>query len=99
LLEVQLSTMLLPVAVAPKEIVPVETAELEEEDTTELDGLLDEATEGTELDDLLDGAIELDGLLEEATEGTELDEGVTLEELLPLQAAAVSCALFLPTPA
>lgn len=87
--------MLLPVAVAPREIVPLDTAELEEEDTTELDGLLDEATEGTELDE---GA-ELDGLLDEATEGTELDEGTTLEELPPLQADAVNCALFLPTPA
>ena len=87
--------MLLPVAVAPSEIVPVETAELEEA----LDGLLEEATEATELDDLLDGATELDGLLDEATEGTELDEGTTLEELEPPQIAAVNCALFLPTPA
>ncbi len=85
--------MLLPVAVAPREIEPVAAAELEDllDDTTtaELDDLLDEATEGTELDLGTDEGAELDVV------GT--DEGALDDP--PPQIAAVSCALFLPTPA
>lgn len=77
--EVQLSTILLPVAVAPREIDPVAAAEL--------DDLLDEATEGAELDLGTD-------------EGAELDAGTEEGALdAPPQIAAVNCALFLPTPA
>jgi hypothetical protein len=54
-----------------------------------------EETATTELEDLLDEttATELDDLLDGASDET------TLEELVPPQAAAVNCALFLPTPA
>lgn len=82
--------MLLPVAVAPSEIEPVAATELDDllDDTaTELEDLLDEATEGTELDLGTD-------------EGAELDAGTDDAALdAPPQIAAVSCALFLPTPA
>ena len=90
LLELQLSTMLLLVAVAPRAMVPV---------ATELElALLDEGT----LDDTTD---ELDDLLEETTEledATELagllDEELATELLLPPHAEAVRVAPFLPTP-
>lgn len=77
--------MLFPVAVAFNEIFPFDTAELED--------LLEETA--TELEDRLEETTaELDDLLEDTT-GVEL----ATDELLPLQAAAVNCALFLPTPA
>lgn len=85
--------MLLPVAVAPREIDPLAATELEDllDDTTaaELDDLLDE-TAGTELEDLLDD-----------TAGTEdrLEETGAVELVAPPHTAAVNCALFLPTPA
>lgn len=92
LLEVQLSTMLLLVAVAPSEIVPVDAAELEL--ALELDGLLDDTTE--ELEDLLEDTTEL----EDATElDGLLDEELAIELLVPPQAEAVRVAPFLPTPA
>ena len=73
--------MLLLVAVAPSEIEPVAA--------TELDDLLDGATElTTELDERLDGAAEELGT----------DDGAT-DEVVPPHADAVNCALFLPTPA
>lgn len=85
--------MLLPVAVAPREIEPVAATELDDllDDTTatELEDLLDEATDGAELDLGTDERAEL-------AAGT--DEGATDELVLP-QADAVNCALFLPTPA
>lgn len=93
----------MPVAVAPREMVPLAAAELEDR--------LDD-TGATELDDLLDdtGATELDDLLDEATDGAELDrgtdEGAALDAGIdegaldaPPQIATVNCALFLPTPA
>ena len=64
---------------------------LEEATTAELDERLEE-TAATELDERLDGA----------TEATELDAGTdegALDEVGVPHAAAVSCALFLPTPA
>lgn len=91
LLGVQLSTMLLLVAVAPRLMVPVATelaldAGLLDDTTDELDDLLDE----TELDDLLEDATELAGLL---------DDELATELLAPPHAAAVRVAPFLPTPA
>lgn len=84
-MEVQLSTMLLLVAVAPSEMVPVDAAELEL--ALETDGLLDDTTE------------ELEDLLEETTELDLLDEELAIELLVPPQAEAVRVAPFLPTPA
>lgn len=63
----------------------------------ELAATLDGATDATELDERLDETAatdELAGLLDAAT-----DEAAGLDEAVPLQAAAVSCAPFLPTPA
>ena len=85
LLEVQLSTMLLLVAVAPREIAPVAT---ELELALLDDGLLDDTTD--ELDDLLEDTTELDDLL---------DEELAIELLVPPHADAVRVAPFLPTPA
>lgn len=63
----------------------------------ELAAALDGATDATELDERLDetdATDELAGLLDAAT-----DEAAGLDEAVPLQAATVSCAPFLPTPA
>lgn len=61
----------------------------------ELAGLLDAAA--VELDERLEETAAIDelaGLLDAA-----IDEAARLDDAVPLQAAAVSCAPFLPTPA
>ena len=62
----------------------------------ELAAALDGVTDATELDERLEeiaATDELAGLLDAATDEAAMDDAV------PLQAAAVSCAPFLPTPA